>query len=133
MSFVNVLFFEGENDLYPVGHLIDLLPEATTEFVDDAPSDPGQAIGLEEFGGYDSLRGDFPDRIRLSSTFQRVGIIADADDEPLNRWRSLTDALQNAGTVDCPDEPVKDGWERWLDGDSRTEGPQRRGRAVDEA
>ena len=35
MPFANVLFFEGENDLYPVGHLVDIkivrLPRVTAD------------------------------------------------------------------------------------------------------
>jgi hypothetical protein len=120
-SFTNVLLFEGDNDLRPVGHLIDLLHgKGSTEFYDEDPETPGDTIGLKEFGGYDKLRPRFPVLIRTSSSHSRIGIVADADDEPASRWQSLTDALQNVGEVDCPDDPPEDGWVGPVDLPDRT-------------
>lgn len=110
MSFSNALFFEGENDLYPVGHLVDLLPGPSTDFYGRTPEDRGNLIGLKEFGGYDPLRQKFPVTIRKGSTLTRVGIVADANAHPDRRWQSLTDAVSEIGSVQLPDTPPEEGW-----------------------
>lgn len=110
MPFTNALFFEGDNDLYPVGHLIDLLPGPGTVFYERTPEDRGDLIGLKEFGGYDPLRRQFPVAMRSGSTLERIGIVADADSNPTHRWQSLTDAMSRIDTVDLPDTPPEEGW-----------------------
>jgi len=110
MSFTNALFFEGDNDLYPVGHLIDLLPGPGTDFYERTPEERGNLIGLKAFGGYDPLRRQFPVAIRSGSTLERVGIVADANSNPARRWQSLTDAMSGINTVDLPDTPPEGGW-----------------------
>jgi len=110
MPFANVLFFEGENDLYPVGHLVDLLPGPTTDFYERTPEDRGDRIGLKQFGGYESLRDQFPVAIRNGSTLKRIGVVADADSNPMRRWQSLSDAMSGIDSIDLPNTPPEDGW-----------------------
>jgi hypothetical protein len=110
MPFSNALFFEGENDLYPVGHLLDLLPGPSTAFYERTPEDRGREIGLKEFGGYEKLREDFPVVLRNGSTLRRVGIVADANSHPSRRWQSLRDAVSEIGTAHVPQDPTEQGW-----------------------
>jgi hypothetical protein len=110
MPFTNALFFEGDNDLYPVGHLIDLLSGPGTDDYERTPEDCGNQIGLKQFGGYEPLRDQFPEAIRNSSTLRRIGVIADADSNPTRRWQSLTDAMSGIDTVDLPEAPPEEGW-----------------------
>jgi len=106
----NALFFEGDNDLYPVGHLIDLLSGPGTEFYEKTPDEPGDQVILREFSGYDPLREKFPRVIRTGSRLKRIGIIADANSEPEQRWQSLSDAASRIDDVDLPDTPPENGW-----------------------
>jgi len=110
MPFTNVLFFEGKNDLYPVGHLVDLLPGPNTDVYKRTAEQRGDQIGLKEFGGYDPLRDHFPVAIRNGSTLKRVGVVADADSNPMRRWQSLSDAMSGIDNIDLPDTPSKEGW-----------------------
>lgn len=110
MPYTNALFFEGENDLYPVGHLVDLLPGPATAFYERSPKDRGNQIGLKEFGGYDPLREKFPVTIRKGSTLKRVGVVADDNSHPERRWQSLTDAVSDIGSVQVPVTPPGEGW-----------------------
>lgn len=110
MPFTNALFFEGENDLYPIGHLVDLLSGPPTDFYERTPEERGNQIGLKQFGGYESLRAQFPVAIRNGSTLQRVGVVADANSDPTRRWQSLTNAMARIDEVNLPDTPPEDGW-----------------------
>jgi len=110
MAFSNALFFEGENDLYPVGHLLDVLPGPSTALCEQRTEERGNRVGLKEFGGYDPLRRKFPVAIRNGSTLKRVGIVADADSHPVRRWESLRHAVVEMDTVDLPEAPPEEGW-----------------------
>jgi hypothetical protein len=110
MSYTNALFFEGENDLYPVGHLVDLLPGPSTDLYKRSPEDQGNQIGLKQFGGYESLREKFPVAIRKESNLKRVGVVADANSHPDRRWQSLTDAVSDIGSVQELEAPHVGGW-----------------------
>jgi len=120
VPYSNALFFEGENDLYPVGHLIDLLPGPSTDFYERTPKDKGNRVGLKEFGGYDSLRERFPITIRNGSTLRRIGIVADANSHPRRRWQSLTDAVAEIGPAQLPATPPETGWVGELELPDRT-------------
>ena len=120
MPYSNALFFEGENDLYPVGHLIDLLPGPSTDLYERTPEDQGNRVGLKEFGGYDPLRERFPISIRNGSTLRRVGIVADANSHPRRRWQSLTDAVAEIRSAQLPGTPPESGWIGELELPART-------------
>jgi len=111
MPFENALFFEGKNDLYPVGHLLDLETNYETEFWKNKAQATGRVVGLQEFGGYSELRSGFPIALRQEASLLRVGIVADADDNPEGRWESLRDALRRVCvSVDLPTRTPEEGW-----------------------
>lgn len=57
--------------------------------------------------GYDNLRDGLDERI-LSGSFEKLGIIVDADNDILSRWQSLSDVLKVFGYL-MPDAPNPSG------------------------
>lgn len=61
----------------------------------------------EEGGGFQTVVDSLP-AVLVGSVVQRVGIVVDADDDPVARWRSITNKLHGEG-YNLPAEPVVGG------------------------
>ena len=91
-----VLLVEGTDDLHVVSHLCEHhnLPE---EF------------RIEDGGGIPRLFESLDIRLSRGSDLQRVGLILDADENVINRWRTVRNILIKAGYNSVPETPDPNG------------------------
>lgn len=72
----------------------------------EAECDPNFCI--DEKGGIDKLLASIYGEINVDSR-RSVGIVVDADADPLERWESLVERLREAGIRDIPERPQPGG------------------------
>lgn len=92
------LLVEGKNDIHVVSHLCmwHRLPDMFK--VDTA--------GVN--GGIEELIRDLPTRLQ-QRTLRTLGVVVDADRDPISRWQRLQNALSST-EASFPDAPVVGGW-----------------------
>ena len=95
-----ILLVEGESDLHVVLHLRDRI-----EREEGAGSMPEFCI--DDKGGVDQLLDSIVNEVRVADR-RAVGIVVDADRNPLDRWEALAEELQRLG-VAVPEDPVPGG------------------------
>ena len=94
-----VLLVEGENDLHVFLHLKDRVNE------EQGVGMPGFCI--DEKGGIDRLLDSIANEIKVPDR-KTVGIVVDADANPLGRWNEVADRLRELG-MPIPAAPVPGG------------------------
>lgn len=96
------LLVEGQDDQHVVWHLCEQyrLPE-----VFDVKT-PGLE---EELGGIDAVIKDIPVRLR-QETLRTLGIMVDADANPMTQWERIRGALPTPMRTAMPPEPAVRGW-----------------------
>ena len=90
-----VLLVEGVDDEHVVCHL--------AKRYGDVP-----AFEIRVTIGFTNLSKSIPVEIKAPGR-QVVGILADADDDPTTRWRTVRDRLRRANVVGVPDAPIPGG------------------------
>ena len=91
----NVLIVEGQDDKYIVDKLI-------------AKHEHAARFDIRPKGGFPALRSSIRPEINASGR-RTVGIIADANESPTDRWTSIRDALSEVDCTDIPEAPVPAG------------------------
>jgi hypothetical protein len=92
------LLVEGIDDMHSIVHL---LQRHGFDWNDDATPKPF----VEVAQGVNSLLEALPTALK---TYRRVGVVLDADVDPLTRWQAICDRTRLAG-VPLPSMPVADG------------------------
>lgn len=95
-----VLLVEGENDLHVFLHLWGRL-------VEDESLGSRPEFCIEDKGGIDPLVASIANEVRAPDR-RAVGIVVDADQDPLDRWEAVADQLREVGFT-VPEEPVPGG------------------------
>ena len=91
----NVLIVEGQDDKYIVDKLL-------------AKHEHAARFDIRPKGGFPALRSSIRPEINASGR-RTVGIIADANESPTDRWTSIRDALSEVDCTDIPEAPVPSG------------------------
>ncbi len=86
LSYERVLLVEGQNDMHVVRHL----------WIRHFQTDPGFYISVKQ--DVDSLLRSIRGEI-LGEGRTAVGILVDADDNPMNRWQAVANRLRAAGII----------------------------------
>lgn len=87
-----LLLVEGPDDFHTIAKLIEKNGLGTCS--NFRPSDNAAAdFVIKPMGGFPRLRQSLKAEL-ASSTFHAFGIVVDADNEPANRWASVTDRLK---------------------------------------
>jgi hypothetical protein len=94
----NVLLVEGSNDQQFIYQLANRA---------GIPRDDYRIPTWEKGGGFQTVVDSLPG-ILVGSVVQHLGIVVDADDDPISRWRSLTNKLHGEG-YNLPSEPAVGG------------------------
>jgi len=68
----------------------------------------GMIEKIEPLGGIEKLLNNVPVRVK-GSGIKVIGIVLDADEDPVGRWQSVTDRLKNKGYCDIDNSPAADG------------------------
>ena len=90
----NLLLVEGDDDKHVVGHIC----QRSGQMPD---------FCIVQKGGIESLLASIRQEVRKPS-ISTLGIVVDADDNAIDRWKAVADKLQQAG-VDSPRVPESTG------------------------
>jgi hypothetical protein len=100
------LLVEGQDDLFAIAHLLEKRFAHGKSKVDAKKDTPGK-LHIKPYGGVEDLLAAGAIEV-AAKTYERLGIVLDANGNPLSRWKSVSDRLASVGVV-LPSAPERGG------------------------
>ena len=117
MTYSGIILVEGTDDAHVIAHICDkaglgfpyvLADQNYYEKRDENPNDFAIKNPKSE-GGYPRLKESIEFEFSSPNICDFIGIVADANDSPKSRWKSICDELQKSNVANTPTEPVDQG------------------------
>ena len=117
MTYSGIILVEGTDDAHVIAHICYkaglgfpyiLADQNDYEKRDENPNDFAIKNPKSE-GGYPRLKESIEFEFSSPNKCDFIGIVADANDSPKSRWRSICDELQKSNVANTPTEPVDQG------------------------
>ena len=109
MPYQYILYVEGVDDQHAIHRLLGKHDVNTCIFDPEEYETVSDVIAVKHLSGYEQLRQRLPTEL-LESDLRRAGVVADADDSPEQRWKSLRKRLIELGGQRLPNSLPSDGW-----------------------